>query len=115
MHEKTLEKISLIISIIGILIVLIISETYNLKTISISLIDESFIDKSVKVEGYITEVRSAKEIIVFNLKDSSDEIKVIIFDNYDLPLFKGQKISVIGKIQQYKGDLEIIADEVVVI
>jgi DNA/RNA endonuclease YhcR with UshA esterase domain len=65
----------------------------------------------------VTSVYISRDDHVFlNIADNTGEITVVAFKNsnideaYDLEV--GEEVSVLGRIDEYKGELEIIAKEI---
>ena len=112
MHEKTLFKLSLICSLVGIFIILVINESYNLSYSNISLIDNSSIGKTVKVQGFITSVSNSPGILIMNIQDKTSNITVIAFKEEEINLQKNDLIEVSGIVKEYKDKLEIEAKEI---
>lgn len=119
MENKTLLKISIAVSIVGI-ITLFIFTRYSLeKTVKIIEI-KNFLNQAIKVSGTVNSIRISRDGHVFiKLGDETGEINVVMFkgSNTDvaLNLEKGQKISVLGKVQEYKDQLEIIANSITIL
>lgn len=108
MQDKTLLKISIFTSIVGIVALYFIMQPAEIR---IGDINRNYIGKSVKVLGEISSRYESKDGHIFlNLADSSGKIKVIIFKNskVEKSLEIGQMIEVSGKVEEYKGELEII-------
>ncbi len=112
MQEKTLFKLSLICSLIGIFIILIINESYNLSYSNISLIDNSSIGKPVKVQGFIYSISNSPGILIMNIQDKTSNITVIAFKEEDINLQKNDLIEVSGIVKEYNNKLEIEAKEI---
>ncbi|MEK6860938.1 MAG: OB-fold nucleic acid binding domain-containing protein [Nanoarchaeota archaeon] len=110
-QEKTLLKISLVVSIIGIFILYLISSKMSLNTINISEINEDLIDKEVKVRGMIKQYQDGPSVKILKVEDDSGFIKVVVFKNKDknTDLKTKTNIEITGKIKKYKSELEIIA------
>jgi len=102
---KLLLITSLIITILGIILLLIISLTFIPKKIGISSINQEFLYKKVKVIGKITKINSFKEFQIITLKDSTGSIQ--IFSKNVHPFQKEETLLVIGKVQEYKNSLQI--------
>ena len=67
MKESTLLKISLSCSLIGVFIVLLMSENLELKTTKINSITKKNIDQMVKINGVITSVKDLPGILLLNI------------------------------------------------
>ena len=116
---KILEKInlrtSLSLSIIGVLILLFLSNTLQPKLIEIKDINSKLLEKQVKVSGQINSIRSFEDsdFQIISLKDETG--KIDITTNKILNLTTNQSVSVIGKITEYEKDLQIQAEKIVLI
>ncbi|MBM3200560.1 hypothetical protein FJZ53_06485 [Candidatus Woesearchaeota archaeon] len=112
MDDKTLLKISVICSLIGILIIFIFAEKLEPPTVAISDVNEGLVEKDVKLRGEIYSIRNLKQGVSFRLKDETGFIDVIIFNDESFDVNKGESVEVQGVVKTYNGGLEIEAKEV---
>ena len=110
MKDSTLLKIALSISLLGILTILLISEFTPLSLTNISDLQFKTLNQKVKVYGQITSITETPKIILFNLKDNTGEITILLFKKENVTLEKNQFIEVQGTLTEYKDKLEINAD-----
>lgn len=115
MQEKTLLKISLITSLVGILILLVILDKIDISDSNINQVNKTFLDKQVKIKGEITRITETPGLYIMNIKDNTGSIDVIIFKEEKLELEKGNIIEVQGQVTEYQGKLELIAKKVVIL
>ena len=110
MKEKTLLKIALTCSIIGVFLIFIFSNIYkiNEKNISEIKIED---DKYAKITGTITKIIETNKTKIITIS-KNEEITLVMFSDYPLNLEKGDSIEAKGKIEKYKGEKEIITDEI---
>lgn len=113
MDEKTLLKIALTCSIVGIFIVFIFADKLEPSLVNISDVSESFIDQDVKIRGTIVSSRITPSVLMFDVKDETGTIKVVAFDKEDFESGEGQLVEVLGNVKEYKGVLEIEAKKVI--
>lgn len=106
MADKLL-KISFIGAIAGIILLFIISENISIAKIPADMIDESYIGRSVRFLGTITKISSSEK---FSSIEIDGKILVVLFDKINLT--KGNKIEVIGKVDEYKNKIEVMADSI---
>lgn len=106
MADKLL-KISFIGAIAGIILLFIISENISIAKIPIGMIDESHIGRSVRFSGNVTKISSGEK---FSSIQVDGKILVVLFDKVNLT--KGNKIEVIGKVDEYKNKIEVMADSI---
>jgi RecJ-like exonuclease len=115
MNEKTLLKISLIASLIGILILLIILDKIDISDSNINLINKTLIDKQVKIKGEVTRITETPGLYILNIKDNTGNIDIIIFKENKIDLEKGNIIQVEGQVTEYQNKIELIAKKVVIL
>ena len=114
MKETTLLKIALICSLIGLIVLYFISIRIEVKDYKPSILNKNIGD-DVKLNGVITKV-SNKGNVAFIEVNQQSPITVVLFTNDDnLKLNSGDNIEVIGEVQEYNGQNEIIAQKVRVI
>jgi DNA/RNA endonuclease YhcR with UshA esterase domain len=111
MDENKLLKISLVFSLLGILVILYISETVSPPLTKIVDITKEKIDEKVKIQGVLISIINTKTISILNIEDHTGKINVILFEN-KTNLQKNQKVEVLGTITEYKDHIEIIADQI---
>lgn len=115
MQDKTLLKISIFTSIVGIVALYFIMQPSEIK---IGDINRNHIGKTVKVLGEIGSKYENKNGHIFlKLADSSGQINVVIFNNTKVErnLEVGQMIEISGEIEEYKGELEIIPKTIAIL
>ena len=113
MKEKTLLKISLICSIIGLYALFLINERISVNSKKIAEINSTLLEKDISVRGEITRITKTEGLYLINIKDKSNkEIAIVVFKDQELELKKGNIISVEGTIKDYKGNLEILAKKI---
>jgi len=105
-----ISKISLVISLIGILVLLIINNTSNYNITKISSIDSKMINKNVRVIGESKNIQiNENNFTIFDIKDKTGEIKIIC----ECPNIKeNAELEIIGKLIEYKEELEIQAEKI---
>lgn len=112
MNQRIIFKSALCLSLAGMLLLFIYTENAQLKTTNISEIAKKHIDKYVKVQGQVTRVTDLPVILIFNLKDQTGEITIIIFKEEKINIKQNNFLQVEGKVTEYKGQLEIQAEKI---
>lgn len=107
-------KISIVIAVIGIIALFLLTQYRNEK---ISKIEDLKLGQIGRIEGMVNSVYVSKDRHVFlKVSDSTGDIDVVAFKsaNIDLAydLENGDTVSVLGKVDEYKGKNEIIAQEI---
>ncbi len=85
---------------------------------NIGEINKNYIGKTVNLTGKIVELKNSNGHLFFNLQDETGKIKVILWtDTLELleingvnitKIISGAKLNIIGSVQLYKGELEVI-------
>lgn len=112
MEKKNILNISLILSLLGILLLVFISENSSAKLVSISSITQGHIDKDVTIIGKVSSINKHGDINFLKVKDGTGKIDVVVFKSNNLVLKSGNKVEVYGKVAIYDGKLEIIAKSI---
>lgn len=103
-------KISLSISLIGIIILLILASILEPKSKEINEITNKDLNKKIKIEGKIIEIKNYDDLQILTLTKNSFFIDVVLYEKSNFS--RQEEISVIGKINKYKKNLQIIADTI---
>lgn len=113
-NEKNLLYTSIAVSIIGLAILFFYAEEINL--VPTGSIDEIMIEEEVSVYGEVSSVSQYDTVTFIEINNQVTEItKVILFQDKDLTLEEGNIIEVSGTVEEYEGELEIIANSIEVI
>lgn len=110
MKENALMKIAVICSFVGLIILFVISENTELLEVSVAGIDESDIFKDVKIKGEVIRVRENSGTLFMDIGEIKT-ISVVVFDNEN-DVDEGDYVIIEGEVREYKGRLEIIANDV---
>ena len=103
MNEKSLLKISFLISILGIFLLLLVSFLTQPK--QVNHYSELKINNYVKTTGKIISINSYQDFLVIKLNNN-----ITITCNCNLKA--NQTVAVAGKVTKYKGNLQIEAEEI---
>jgi DNA/RNA endonuclease YhcR with UshA esterase domain len=69
----------------------------------------------VKIRGVVSNVIDAESVAILEVTQPQ-EITVVMFkDGESIELDKGNEIEVIGRVDEYQGELEIIAERIRII
>jgi len=112
--NTTLRKISLAVSLIGILLLLFLSNILQPKLTNIGDINNKLINKKIKAQGQIFSIKTYedKNFQVISIQDKTG--KIDITSSKILNLTNSQTITIIGAIKEYKGHLQIQADKITI-
>ncbi len=106
-------KTSLIISLLGILILLIYSENITLPTKNIQNITNKDVYKKIKIIGKLTRLTDLPGLMILNIKDNTEQMTVVVFKEEKLNINKNDFLEIQGKVAEYRGELEIIAEKII--
>lgn len=112
MQEKTLLKLCLAFSLIGIFSLLFISEKFVLPISEIDSINKSMLDREVKIRGAITGIGETPGLLILTVKDSTGRITVIAFKQEEIELEKDLLVEIQGTVMEYKNKIEINAKSI---
>ena len=116
MQEKTLLKIALILSLLGLLILYLISDNIEINEKNIEKITLDNKDEFVKLRGIVNKVIDTERVTIMEIMQPQ-EITVVLFknENKTMSIQKGNEVEIFGKVDEYEGKLEIIADRLRVV
>jgi len=111
MEDSTLKKLAFIWTVVGLFLLLLFAEVSAPKEISISKVD-SHLGEDVHITGLVTSVAYYDTVNFFDVSDGTSTIKVVSFEKPTVNLTEGDSIGISGRVKIYKGELEIVADEI---
>ncbi len=110
MNESFFLKIALFFSLIGIILLYLISRNIEINDTTIEKLMQAKENDFVSLKGVIKEI---KNISSGNIYVLSEENTIQVFAFSDKSNFEiGDKINVKGKLSEYNGKKEIIADTI---
>ena len=113
MEQEKIAVIALLASIAGILLLLAMAESIEPKEMKIEEITVEKEGLQAKVNARIEEFSQRQGIAFMQLYDGTGKIKAIAFKAEKVErLGKGMFASFEGKIQIYKGELELVVERV---
>ena len=111
MEDKTLLKTALTCSIIGLMILFFISGRIEIDEVTIDKLDEVELGKTVKIKGYVKDVTNLEKVAFLKVAQEKTEIvSIVLFKEENISLEPGDYVEVIGEIEDYKGEKEIIGN-----
>jgi len=116
MKEKNLLKIALITSLLGLSILYLINDNIEIKEKNIEKITIDNKDEFVKLTGIVNRIVDTEKVTIMEITQPQ-QITVVLFkdENKTMPIQGGNEVEVIGKVDEYEGKLEIIADRLRII
>ena len=110
MKEKTLFRLALICIVIGLPVLYFLSENIEITEMDVSKISLGDADRQIKLNGEVISVSNKNKFSVIEISQLN-KIEVVMF-NENISLEQGDNIDVFGKVQEFNGKPEIIADVV---
>jgi aspartyl/asparaginyl-tRNA synthetase len=113
MREKTLFKIALVCSFLGLIGLYFVSENILIDRISISDVEKEELGKKINIIGKIERVTNSDKVVFLEISEiKTEKISVILFKDRDVELNEGSYIEIEGEIDDYNGKREIIANSI---
>src|SRR3990172_2177797 len=110
MQEHRLLAIALIWSVAGLMILLLLAIYAEPQQLQIAGL-ETEIGKIVAVTAEVESVSYKEDTVFMTLSDNTGKIKTVFFGNPSSEIIRGDSVAVKGKIQLYRGNLEIVIQE----
>jgi len=114
MEEKTLLKLSLLVTLGGLLFLFFYSQEVELEVST--EISETPAQEIVKVRG-VVKTLTAKEKVLFLqvINEKEEEFSVVLFPEEELFLKVGDYVQITGAVEDYQGKKEILANEIILV
>lgn len=101
-------KLTLSISLIGIIILLILANTLPATNLEIENINLNNLNKKISTSGTIIKINNYPNFQILTITKDSFSIDIILDQKTNLR--KDQIINVVGKLEKYKNSLQIRAE-----
>ena len=111
MKDKTLYKLSIICSITGILLLLILQPSP--KTIQIKEITKEHLNKNIQIQGTIKQIETFNKLTLIKIKDQTGTITTTSFK--PINLLPNQKVKIQGKVTEYNNNLQLQINKLITI
>ena len=110
MKERTFLIIAVVWSLIGLFVLLLFANFAQPPQLSIADLEQN-VGKIVSVSANVSSIDYKADTVFLKLRDSTGEISAVYFGNPKYEIISGDSIAVKGKVQLYKGDLEIVIQD----
>ena len=111
MKETTLLKIALICSLVGLIVLYFISAKIEIRDYKPNILNGNIGD-DVKLTGAIAKISDKGDVAFVEIVQKVPVSVVIFKDKNNLKLKSNDSIELYGKIQEYNGKNEIIAQRI---
>lgn len=119
MDDRSLLKLCLFCSVLGLVILFFGIQQIEAKIIGIENINQEEVGRLVSVQGTVESRYYNGQHLFFTIKDGTGKIKVVIFENMfsrlglePSEIEKGMNLRIEGEVKKYEGELEIIPERV---
>lgn len=111
MKEKTLLRTALICSLTGLFALYLISENITIEEKDIEKITMENKDEFVKLTGIVNNIVDTEKVAIMEIS-KPQKITVVLFknENRTMPVYIGNEVEIIGKVDEYEGKMEVIAE-----
>lgn len=109
--SRELKKISLIISVIGMIILSYSADTYYPEQKNINDIDENIQGQYILICGIVKDLRQAGSNTFIQIKDRNGTIDIVFFEKID-SIEDNSNICIKGVVGIYKGKVEILGKSI---
>lgn len=111
MDKETLVTLCLALSVVGILCLYVAVQFYQAPDSSFDAAAKAGEGEKVNVKGIVLNQKKTDKMSTISL-GYYDSLNVVVFNDGVLSLAVGQNIRVRGRIQQFNGKNEIVADDI---
>ncbi len=119
MNDEQLFKFASITAILGIVGMMFFAGKITPQEIKVKDMNKGMLEQEVSIEGFVEKIdKSSKSNTYFlSLVDETGKTKVIIFEgiaenfeneNLSIQSFEKRQVKVIGRVSEYKGNMELI-------
>jgi len=110
-----LTKICIISAIIGIILLVIISDKLEAPTYNIGSIKKEDINKPIKIIGTVKSATIRTSVATAEIEDNTGSINVVLFKPEKVKISKGSTLMISGKISLFEDKPQIYAETVKVV
>ncbi|OGM02216.1 hypothetical protein A3K72_00930 [Candidatus Woesearchaeota archaeon RBG_13_36_6] len=111
MKERSLLKIALASSLIGLLVLFFVSSKLEIEENSIKELDNLNLDQDIRVKGVVSSVKDTGSIMILDIAQPQT-INVMLFKDGNISISKGDFVELNGELKEYNGKKEIIANQI---
>ncbi|HLC58806.1 MAG TPA: OB-fold nucleic acid binding domain-containing protein [Candidatus Nanoarchaeia archaeon] len=112
MEDKLIIKLCVFTTILGLILLVIISNKLEAPTKEISQISKKDINKSAKITGFVKKIMIKTTVATITLEDKTGTIQVVMFKPENLKIKTGSLVEIEGKISLYEDQIQVYAEKV---
>jgi aspartyl/asparaginyl-tRNA synthetase len=111
MHDKTMLRLALLTSIVGVAMLFAYSEKFVVNEQTISRLDELPEGQEVDVTGVVLRVTDLDTVLFMEIAEEKVErVTVVLFKDRNVTVSEGDFVRVVGSLEEYEGKPEILAN-----
>ncbi|MBI2140467.1 hypothetical protein HYU14_06075 [Candidatus Woesearchaeota archaeon] len=116
MEEKRLLGIALIGFLVGLLIIFFLSQSMDISPTSIDSLQSLPNEQDIKIMGAVTKIVESGNNLLLTIEEPK-QVKVFLYQNKngDFAIQEGDQVEILGTIDTFRGEKQIIADRIRVI
>lgn len=112
MLKGSMLKIALCLSLIGMFLLIMIVQFSEPQQTKVILVGDN-IGKQVLISGEVTRATQKEDASFLTITDKTASIKVVAFGPVE-KLEKGTFVEVVGRVEIYEDELEIVAEQITI-
>ena len=112
MQEKTLVKLSLIITLLGLSFLFVYAQLFDLEPTAD--VETSLSSEKVLMKGTVKNLQVTDKAVFFELEgEKIVQTDIILFPDSSIYLREDDHVELTGQVEEYKGEKEVIAEKIV--
>ena len=116
MDDKTLLRIALLGSVVGVVVLLLLSGQIGVQKEVISRLDGVPEGKEVEVVGKVLRFTDKGNVAFLEIAEQKIEaVTVVLFKDRNITLREGDRVRVTGSVEEYEGKKELLGNRVVLL
>lgn len=113
MNDKTLLRLALLAAIVGVVLLLAISQRFSVTEQTIAQLDQLPEGQEVDVTGLVLRATDKENVLFLELAEEKvEKVTVVVFKDRDIEVKEGDYVRVIGSLEDYEGKKEIVGNRV---
>jgi len=109
MKDSIMILLAIFTSLLGLSLLYWVALNIEVQTIPLEQINEELLGKIVNVQGTVSEIKTYETVTSFTLVENNSQIK--IFTSFPLIIEQSTNVQIIGTIQEYQDELEIVVKQ----
>ena len=111
MQEKIVLNCALATSLSGLIILFAIASLASPEKIEITNLENAEIKEVIEINGVVTSAKDYGKIMFLELTQPQS-VDVIVFKEKNISITKGEFVNIVGQIEDYNGEKEIVASSI---